>query len=84
MGSGTVFDPIKSIEAFGLGEFNQEATQMGTIPDTTHQTGATLAQPDAATYSEAEEAKLRKNVTKKRLGTGQARIPLQATTVNRA
>lgn len=78
MGSGTLFDPINSLEAFGFGEFDTEASQMNTeMPSITSETGAIVPQAEQATFSESEEATVRKNVTKKRLGTGQAKIPLK-------
>ena len=82
MGSGTIFDPIKSIEAFGLGSFNEEAATMDQpIPDVTSTTGAILPTAPEATFGETEASTVRRGVTKKRLGTGQAKIPLKTSSV---
>ena len=81
MGSNSLFDPINSIEAFGLGSFNQDAANVGVIPNVTSATGAILPQAEKATFSEGEEATVRHNITKKRLGTAQLRIPLANTGV---
>jgi len=83
MGSGTMFDPIKSIEAFGLGEFSEQSTQLPTIPDTSFGTGAILEKSPETTFGETEEATIRKSVTKKRMGTRQARIPLQTSSISK-
>ena len=79
MGSGSLFDPINSISAFGLGDYQE--TTVGDIPPTAYQTGNIAAQAEQDTFSEGEEATIRKNITKKRLGTAQAKIPLADTGV---
>lgn len=81
MGSNTIFDPIRSISGLGLGDY--EAVEMSKIPSTSY-SGKQLEKADTdITFSEDEESRLRSNVTKKRLGTKQAMIPLQADTVSK-
>ncbi len=83
MGSGGfgIFDPIGSFTQASMKDYDYRAAMMDEIPEVTSATGAILPQAEQAQFSEGEEATVRKNITKKRLGTKQLRIPLADTGV---